>query len=189
MDLLKVFIVNSLVDQSSLRKIVKKNGIIKYSCKKCGNEGFHNGLPLVLQLDHENGDGRDNRIENLRWLCPNCHTQTPTYSRAKSGPTKETERRGTPFIKLECANCNVEFLRRKSTFEYRKNGGVKNVYCSNKCKSSHWRKLNGNFGPGGHGTLAGYFHCPKPRCEPCLKAMRDHKSERRRSNRGIARTS
>lgn len=38
-----------------------------------------NGLPLVLHLDHINGDSSDNRIENLRIICPNCHTQTTTY--------------------------------------------------------------------------------------------------------------
>lgn len=36
--------------------------------------------PLVLQLDHINGDRRDNRIENLRLLCPNCHSQTDTFA-------------------------------------------------------------------------------------------------------------
>lgn len=42
--------------------------------------------PLTLELDHINGNHKDNRLNNLRFLCPNCHTQTATYgskSRAK----------------------------------------------------------------------------------------------------------
>jgi len=42
--------------------------------------------PLTLHLDHENGDHRDCRKENLRWLCPNCHTQTATYARTPNQP-------------------------------------------------------------------------------------------------------
>lgn len=38
-----------------------------------------NGKPLYLQLDHINGINNDNRLENLRIVCPNCHTQTATY--------------------------------------------------------------------------------------------------------------
>ena len=38
-----------------------------------------NDKKLSLQLDHINGDNSDNRLENLRFLCPNCHTQTETY--------------------------------------------------------------------------------------------------------------
>lgn len=48
-------------------------------CCLCDQEPFHNGLPLSLQLDHIDGDPHNNRWDNLRLLCPNCHTQTDTY--------------------------------------------------------------------------------------------------------------
>jgi 5-methylcytosine-specific restriction endonuclease McrA len=38
------------------------------------------GKPLSLHLDHKNGKNNDHRIENLRFLCPNCHSQTATYA-------------------------------------------------------------------------------------------------------------
>ena len=44
----------------------------------CGLSEWINGK-LVLELDHINGDHTDNRIENLRFLCPNCHSQTETF--------------------------------------------------------------------------------------------------------------
>ena len=49
----------------------------------CGNIGEWNGNSLSLQLDHINGIHTDNRIENLRMLCPNCHSQTETFSKRK----------------------------------------------------------------------------------------------------------
>lgn len=49
------------------------------TCAICGCGCIHNNFPLVLQLDHINGDHSDSRPENLRWVCPNCHTQTDTY--------------------------------------------------------------------------------------------------------------
>lgn len=48
-------------------------------CEFCGLDGFWNGKSLKMQLDHINGINTDNRIENLRLLCPNCHSQTETF--------------------------------------------------------------------------------------------------------------
>lgn len=64
--------------RSVLRRYVIKNNLIPYRCAICGRVEWQ-GRTLSLELDHINGINNDNRIENLRFLCPNCHSQTTTY--------------------------------------------------------------------------------------------------------------
>lgn len=52
---------------------------VKYECSMCFIRDWNN-KPLTLHIDHINGDWSDCRIENLRFLCPNCHSQTDTHS-------------------------------------------------------------------------------------------------------------
>ena len=64
---------------SSLKNRIINAGLLEYKCAICGLTEW-NGKPLSLQLDHINGVHDDHRLENLRFLCPNCHSQTETYS-------------------------------------------------------------------------------------------------------------
>jgi predicted RNA-binding Zn-ribbon protein involved in translation (DUF1610 family) len=73
-----IFCENSTYDRSTLRNRIIKEEILQYKCSECGIIDW-NGNPLSLQLDHINGVPNDNRMENLRFLCPNCHSQTKTW--------------------------------------------------------------------------------------------------------------
>ncbi|MBX9580218.1 MAG: HNH endonuclease [Gemmataceae bacterium] len=54
------------------------------ACTRCGISEWQ-GCPLSLHLDHVNGVNNDNRLENLRFLCPNCHSQTESYCKKGRG--------------------------------------------------------------------------------------------------------
>lgn len=83
-----IFSAESKVSASWVRNVLKKKNLIEYKCK-CGIIDTWNGEPIDLQLDHINGKRNDHRLENLRWICPNCHSQTNTFcGRNKSSAKK-----------------------------------------------------------------------------------------------------
>jgi 5-methylcytosine-specific restriction endonuclease McrA len=65
--------------RTQLKKRLLNSGLLEYKCDSCGNTGEWMGKPISLELDHINGINNDNRLENLRILCPNCHSQTDTF--------------------------------------------------------------------------------------------------------------
>lgn len=80
---------NSNASSTSLRRRILKKNLIPYKCAICGIDAIWNNRELVLTLDHINGRNRDNRLENLRWICPNCDSQLPTYGNRTSKTKKE----------------------------------------------------------------------------------------------------
>lgn len=123
-----VFCENSVESSQTLRRYARKL-LTPAICCECKNPGIHNGKSLVLQIDHKNGTRNDNRIENLRWLCPNCHSQTETYSRVRRVVPQSNELR---LVVLNCHYCKRDFKRRPSRVNRE---GYKHHYCSTRCNS------------------------------------------------------
>lgn len=97
-------------------RLIREN-VLENECSVCGQGSEWNGKELVLQLDHINGINSDNRLENLRIICPNCHTQTPTFSGRNGGRANNN-------------NCNV--------------CGVRIAKKSSKCQRCHLTQVGRN---------------------------------------------
>lgn len=93
-------------DSKKIRERFIREKTIPYECSICKISTWLD-KPLSLQLDHQNGDHCDNRLENLRWLCANCHSQTDNYCGRKNRksepvirsarvPTKPKEKKPRP---------------------------------------------------------------------------------------------
>lgn len=61
-----------------LKKRLLVDGIKENKCEICGITEW-NDKPIMMQLDHVDGDSHNHKLDNLRMTCPNCHSQTETY--------------------------------------------------------------------------------------------------------------
>jgi hypothetical protein len=110
----KIFVYDSITCRAVVRRYLQRYKLIAYQCGICGLEPRWNQQPLVFVLDHIDGRGNNHLLENLRWLCPNCNSQTPTFSGRnikykrlpKPKPTKEE--RVISIRKTACRRRKVE---------------------------------------------------------------------------------
>lgn len=111
-DILTVYpITHHRIKASLLTRALVDLGI-SYECSQCGVSEWNNE-PLVLDVDHIDGNAFDCRAENLRFLCPNCHRQTPTFAKQKIVPVVKTCACGT-LIKKQSKQCAVCYANRSS---------------------------------------------------------------------------
>ena len=123
-----------------LRRALNDIGI-KRECSECGLGEEWNGKKLILHIDHINGDPLDNRINNIRYLCPNCHTQTNNYGHLNIKydkhknmvPSNHADNPNDIFY-IECSECHLEFEIGPR--------GKNRKYCSYECAQKSRQKID-----------------------------------------------
>lgn len=108
----EILIENSTFNRGHLKERLIKENLLEYKCIKCSNEGSWQNEKLVLVLDHINGINNDNRLENLRFLCPNCNSQTKTFCGKNQNKDLEKQKKRTKKIKIN----SIKFDK---TYNYR----------------------------------------------------------------------
>jgi len=73
-----IFVENSITDRRKIKQVLFSNEIKKKECELCGQDENWRGKKMSLILDHINGVNDDNRLENLRIVCPNCNATLET---------------------------------------------------------------------------------------------------------------
>ena len=103
----EVFVEGKEWGSQLLRKYLHHYNLKEYKCETevCKISEWH-GSHITLELDHISGVRSDNRLSNLRWLCPNCHSQTPTfrgYNKSLTGKKKVSDQELLTAL-AECVN-------------------------------------------------------------------------------------
>jgi len=116
-ELKDILIENSpYLSTHSLKLRLFKEDIKKEKCEECSLVDW-NGKRIGFELDHINGDNKDNRLDNLRILCPNCHSQTPTFR--GRGKKKIVKKNKVKIIrekkKYFCPQCQSEYSGKGET--------------------------------------------------------------------------
>lgn len=118
LDLEEVLVRNSSYSRSNLKRRLYQSGLKERQCEICGQGEVWQGKNISLILDHINGVNNDNRLENLRIVCPNCNAALETHCGRRK--------------RKRCLECNSLVER------------WPNVYCSKRCLSKHKsRKMKG----------------------------------------------
>jgi gas vesicle protein len=156
-EVLVIKLINSNKEPSSIlkRSLIEIGRL--YRCECCGLDPLlmWNNKPIVLEIDHKNGDGWDNREENLRFICPNCHSQTENYCGRKLKKKRikcsecYNEIKGIKSITglcLDCYNKNVDNIRNKPKPHTYKVPHPSKEELETLMKTHNWTKLGKMFG-------------------------------------------
>lgn len=117
----ELFTANSNHSRGAVKHRILKYKLIEYKCEQCGQLPIWNNKELVLVLDHINGIANDHRLENLRFLCPNCNSQQDTFcgknlkiipkSDIKKEKLKLFKQKLIEERKIRILNSNIDFSK------------------------------------------------------------------------------
>ena len=115
----EILVKGSRIQNHALKKRLIKEKVIEEKCSLCNQGNSWQGKYLSLHLDHINGDSTDNRLKNIRFLCPNCHSQTSNYcGKSKRHPVKLCSRcQSIIAVKNKsnlCFDCLLEKRKRQA---------------------------------------------------------------------------
>jgi hypothetical protein len=112
--LAEILVKHSTYDRRNLKTRLFREGLKRPACELCGQDENWNGRRMALILDHINGVPDDNRLENLRIVCPNCAATLDTHCARKNR---------LPPTYRDCARCGKSFVVRYP----------RHRYCSREC--------------------------------------------------------
>lgn len=135
LDLSEILVENSNYSRSNLKERLYKEGLKERFCEICGQGEIWNNKKMSLILDHKNGIYNDNRIENLRIVCPNCNSTLPTHC----GKNKITGRK--KIISIDHLKSELKTKNRNEILsEYEKNytieKNIRDIETLNRLKES-----------------------------------------------------
>lgn len=87
---------NTKKNNNTLKQFLFENYLLPKQCVCCGIIDTYNNKPITLQLDHIDGDNLNNELNNLRLLCPNCHSQTDNFGSKNKKYKKTLNRHNRP---------------------------------------------------------------------------------------------
>jgi hypothetical protein len=146
-DISDILIENSTYTNTHRLKIrLIKEGLKDSICELCGIDSWCD-KPISLHLDHINGNNMDNRIDNLRILCPNCHSQTSTYCGNNLNKSSRSEYRNEKYLNKNNLE-SIKDVKSEKKEKYKKVKILKTCTCgkqirksSNMCNSCHIKSL------------------------------------------------
>lgn len=157
-----VFVENSTYKNNvGLKNKIIKYNLLEYKCIECGNKGEWNGKKLILQVHHKNGKHDDHRIENLEFLCPNCHTQTDNFTGGNARkPTEETYtyRINQEKVKINKLKEENKLKKIQEELDYKDNK-EKLITSKNNNEETEIREIIKNYPLNKHGSIMNLSRC------------------------------
>jgi hypothetical protein len=137
-----------------MRRLILENKVFPHICNKCGIDKWL-GEDIILEIEHKDGDRKNNSKSNLELLCPNCHSQTKTYRKNRTNKIKkviskeeilkcyqDSDNINQTLIKLELSNSGGNYKRVKKILEEYGEGNKSELQIQHNNTNKYEKQIN-----------------------------------------------